>query len=56
VVIEGQDLRLRRAQRGSPTVDRVPQDILNDVRGRLAAFGINVIAVSCGSVGLQIEE
>jgi hypothetical protein len=44
-------------RRAAFAVDRVPQDILNDARGRLAALlGINVIAVSRESVGLQIEE
>jgi mRNA interferase MazF len=41
---------LDRSTPGFRAVDHVPQDILNDIRGRLAALlGFNLIAISRGS-------
>lgn len=42
-----------RSARGFRPVDRLPEDILDDVRGRLATLlGINLIAISRGPEGI----
>jgi mRNA interferase MazF len=49
-VLVDQVRTLGRSARGFRAVDRVPQEILNDIRGRLAALlGLNLIAISRGS-------
>ena len=51
-VIVDQVRTLDRSARGFRAVDRVPEEILNDVRGRLATLlGINLIAISRGPEG-----
>jgi mRNA interferase MazF len=49
-VLVDQVRTLDRLTRGFRAVDRVPHEILNDIRGRLAALlGFNLIAISRGS-------
>jgi len=51
-VLVDQIRTLDRMARGFRAVDRVPVEILNEVRGRLATLlGLNLIAISRGSAG-----
>jgi mRNA interferase MazF len=49
-VLVDQVRTLDRSARGFRAVDRVPPEILDEIRGRLAALlGLNLIAISRGS-------
>ena len=53
-VLVDQIRTLDRLARGFRAIDRVPDEILNEVRGRLATLiGINLIAISRGSEGAR---